>query len=192
MSSLFSPMATVMAAASSPAAPHRLSPWMLTLTGLLALQLGGCAVGPAYQRPTTAEVSSYKEAGIWVPATPADALERGSWWLLCADPVLNDLIARVEVSNQNVAAAVAAYAQARALVREQRSSLFPSVSLDAGDSRSRSGGTGGGSRISNNYQVSLGGSWEPDVRAGQRGRSGIGQTVGAGRAGGQLLLAAPA
>ena len=47
---------------------------------------------------------------------PADTLERGPWWELFDDPVLNDLASQVEVSNQNVAAAVAAYAQARALV----------------------------------------------------------------------------
>ena len=54
----------------------------------------------------------YKEAQNWVPAAPADALERGPWWLLFDDPVLNELAARIEVSNQNVAAATAAYAQA--------------------------------------------------------------------------------
>src|SRR5581483_501752 len=59
---------------------------------------------------------------------------------------------------QNVAAAIAAYDQARAFVREQRASLFPVVTLDGGASRAR---TGTGTR--NNFQVSIGGSWEPDV-----------------------------
>ncbi|HEY1393510.1 MAG TPA: efflux transporter outer membrane subunit, partial [Methylibium sp.] len=108
-------------------------------------------------------VSHFKEAEGWVPAAPADALERGPWWSLFGDPVLDQLASRVEVSNQNVAAAVAAYAQARALVREQRASLFPSVTLDGGASRSRSGGASTGGRIGNNYQLSIGGSWEPDV-----------------------------
>ena len=118
----------------------------------------GCAVGPAYQRPTTPDVVAYKEAGDWVTATPADALERGPWWQLFNDPVLNDLAARVEVSNQNVAAAVAAYAQARALVAEQRAGLFPSVTLGGGASRAQSNGTN-----RNNFQASLGAAWEPDV-----------------------------
>ena len=118
----------------------------------------GCAVGPAYQRPTTPDVVAYKEAGDWVTATPADALERGPWWQLFNDPVLNDLAARVEVSNQNVAAAVAAYAQARALVAEQRAGLFPSVTLGGGASRAQSNGT-----TRNNFQASLGAAWEPDV-----------------------------
>ncbi len=126
---------------------------------VLALSISGCAVGPDYQRPATPDVSTFKEAEGWVPAAPADALERGPWWLLFGDPWLAQLAARVEVSNQNVAQAVAAYVQARALVREQRASLFPSVTLDGGTSRS------GGNSVSpgNKYQLSMGGSWEPDV-----------------------------
>lgn len=123
-----------------------------------AVLISGCAVGPAYQRPATPDVGAYKEAGDWVVAAPADALERGPWWLLFNDPVLNDLAARVEVSNQNIAAAVAAYTQARSLVAEQRAGLFPSVTLGAGASR---GETAGVPR--SNYQASLGAAWEPDV-----------------------------
>ena len=137
----------------------------------LALLITGCAVGPSYQRPSTPEVIAYKEAGDWVTAQPADALERGPWWQLFNDPVLHELAARVEVSNQNVAAAVAAYAQARALVAEQRGALFPSVTLSGGASRSGNGGgtgsvntnTTNGNRTSGNYQASLGAAWEPDV-----------------------------
>ncbi|MGA8786886.1 MAG: efflux transporter outer membrane subunit [Polaromonas sp.] len=137
----------------------RPSPRPLFAAAVMALAISGCAVGPNYQRPTSPDVSRFKEAEGWVPAAPADALERGPWWSLFGDPVLDQLAARVEVSNQNVAQAVAAYAQARALVREQRASLFPSVSLDGGASRS------GSANVSpaNKYQLSIGGSWEPDV-----------------------------
>jgi NodT family efflux transporter outer membrane factor (OMF) lipoprotein len=137
----------------------------------LALLITGCAVGPEYVRPVTPEVSNYKESGDWVRAAPADALERGPWWQLFNDPVLNDLAARVEVSNQNVAAAVAGYAQARALVAEQRAGLFPSVTLGGGATRSGNGGGTAnannnittGNRSNTNYQASLGAAWEPDV-----------------------------
>ncbi|MDP1742405.1 efflux transporter outer membrane subunit [Polaromonas sp.] len=146
---------------------HRLSTCLLAITQvMLTALITGCAVGPEYQRPSTPDVSSFKEAQGWVPAAPADALERGPWWQLFGDPLLDQLAARVEVSNQNVAAAVAAYTQARALVRQQRASLFPSVALDGGASRSRSSGnttTGASGRVGNNYQLSIGGSWEPDV-----------------------------
>ena len=136
---------------------------------VMTLLITGCAVGPVYERPTAPEAVAYKEAGDWVMAAPADALERGPWWKLFNDPVLDDLAARIEVSNQNVAAAVAGYAQARALVAEQRAGLFPSVTLGGGANRS---GNGGGTvsvnaaqsnRSNTNYQASVGAAWEPDV-----------------------------
>ncbi|HET6600013.1 MAG TPA: RND transporter, partial [Burkholderiaceae bacterium] len=86
----------------------------------MAAALSGCAIGPDYQRPSAPAPTAYKEAPAaeagWLPAAPADALERGAWWRRFDDAGLNALIPQVEVSNQNVAAAVAAYAQARALV----------------------------------------------------------------------------
>lgn len=148
----------------------------LVAIAVCTLLANGCAVGPDYQRPSAATSEAYKEAQgqDWVPAAPADALERGPWWQLFDDPVLNELTARIDVSNQNVAAATAAYAQARALVRQQRASLFPEVTLDAGATRS-GGGAGAttdtgivgsstsGTRSSGKYQASIGASWEPDV-----------------------------
>lgn len=131
---------------------------------MLALALSGCAIGPDYQRPSTPDLSAFKEAEGWVPAAPADALERGPWWRLFDDPVLDELAARVEVSNQNVAAAVGAYAQARAVVREQRASLFPSVTLNGGANRSHSNSSGSNAgRTGNSFSASIGASWEPDV-----------------------------
>jgi NodT family efflux transporter outer membrane factor (OMF) lipoprotein len=131
----------------------------LSLVALAASIVAGCAVGPAYQRPTTPEPVAFKEAQGWVPAAPGDALERGPWWQLFDDPVLNGLAASIEVSNQNVAVAVANYAQARALVAQQRASLFPTVNLNLSGDRAGTRGQG----ADNAYRLNLGGSWEPDV-----------------------------
>ena len=133
----------------------------LLAMAVFALLASGCAVGPTYQRPSAATPVAYKEAQNWVPAAPADALERGPWWQLFDDPVLNELAAGIDISNQNIAAASAAYAQARALVREQRASLFPVITLNG--SADRSGGGSSSSRSGNTFQTSIGGSWEPDV-----------------------------
>ena len=156
------------------AAPFR--PALLAVVA--AAFVAGCSVSPTYQVPTTSAPAAFKELAGWVPAAPADALERGPWWTLFGDPVLNELASSVQVSNQNVAAAVAAYAQARALVAEQRASLFPSLTLSSSGTRSgtRGGGGaatvdsngniiggGGGGSVGNNYRLSIGGSWEPDV-----------------------------
>jgi NodT family efflux transporter outer membrane factor (OMF) lipoprotein len=135
----------------------------MKLTALaLALALAGCAVGPTYDKPPTVDTpAAFKEGqGEWVRAAPADTLERGPWWQLFNDPILNDLASRVEVSNQTVAAAVAAYAQARALVAQQRASMLPVVTLDGGANRN---GGRGGTPERNSYSVSLGASWEPDI-----------------------------
>jgi NodT family efflux transporter outer membrane factor (OMF) lipoprotein len=149
---------------------------------VLVLVLAGCAVGPTYERPAIETPAAFKEGqGEWVRAMPADLLERGPWWALFNDPVLGDLAGRVEVSNQSVAAAVAAYSQARALVAQQRAALFPAVNLDA--STNRSGGSGNTQPSRSSYQVSIGASWEPDVWG--RLRRG----VEAARAGEQASLA---
>jgi NodT family efflux transporter outer membrane factor (OMF) lipoprotein len=127
-----------------------------------ALLASGCAnLAPKYEVPPVDTPVAFKEGrGAWVAAAPADTLQRGPWWELFDDPVLTGLVAQVDVSNNNVAAAVAAYAQARAITREQRASLFPQVDLNA--SRRTAGG-GGGTRTATTYQVNIGASWEPDV-----------------------------
>jgi NodT family efflux transporter outer membrane factor (OMF) lipoprotein len=149
-----------------------------------AAMLSGCAFTPTYERPATPNPAAFKELQGWAPAAPADALERGPWWNLFGDPVLDGLVRQVEVSNQNVAAAVAAYGQARAIVAGQRAALFPTVTLGAGANRNGSGGgsgnnsnnngndNNGGGRTSNSYRLNIGSSWEPDVWG--RLRAGVG------------------
>lgn len=127
---------------------------------VLSLTMTGCAVGPDYHRPSVPTAAVYKELAGWTQAMPSDGIDRGDWWALFNDPVLNALMQQVAVSNNNVAAATAAYAQARAVVREQRASLFPVVSLNG--SGRRSGGNDTQSAGSN-YQASVGATWEPDV-----------------------------
>ncbi len=125
--------------------PLRLSPTLSPL--LAAAALGGCLVGPNYHRPPVATPTGFKEASGWSPAAPSDAADRRDWWTVFGDSQLDTLEGRVEVSNQNLAAAEAAYRQARALVAEQRANLFPTVNLDA--SVTQSGGGGGGVAASN-------------------------------------------
>ena len=131
-----------------------------------AAGLAACAVGPNYVRPSVASPPAFKEAAGWTPARPADGVDRGDWWAMFNDPMLDTFERRVEVSNQNLAAAEASYREARALVSQQRAAFFPSVDLTGSATRSgRGGGGGGGSgpTASNQFQVGLGASWAPDV-----------------------------
>ncbi|MES2990079.1 MAG: efflux transporter outer membrane subunit [Pseudomonadota bacterium] len=137
---------------------------LLVLTVTAAALLTACAAGPAYRPPEIAAPAAFKEAPAadagWFPAAPADTLDRGPWWELFGDAELSRLAAQVEVSNQNVAAAVAAYAQAQALVAQARASLFPQIGLDG--SAQRVGGRGANSTGSS-FQLGVGASWAPDV-----------------------------
>lgn len=140
---------------------HRPSSCTAAVLAALALLGAGCSVAPRYQAPDAGMPGAFKEMPSasegWLPAAPADALDRGPWWTLFGDETLNQLAAQVEVSNQNVAAAVAGYAQSRALVAQARASFFPTLGLTGG--ATRSGGEARGS-TGTTYQVALGASWE--------------------------------
>ena len=161
------------------------TPFRLTLLAL-ATSLAGCSLAPAYQVPSTPQPVAFKELAGWVPAAPGDTLERGPWWRLFDDPILDELANGIEVSNQNVAIAVANYAQARALVQQQRAALFPSLNLQLSGDRSGVRGQG----ADNAYRLNLGGSWEPDVwgrlRAGVTGAQASAEATAADLASARL------
>ena len=139
------------------------------ISGLLVTALCGCAIGPDYKKPDVETPPAYKEQGDWKPAAVAAMPGGGQWWKIYGDPVLDDLEAQVEVNNQNLKAADAAFRQAEALVDQARASYFPNLnySLDptrsSGSSISNSAITGTGAHIQNQYSISLGASWVPDI-----------------------------
>ncbi|QGZ30997.1 efflux transporter outer membrane subunit [Stutzerimonas stutzeri] len=136
---------------------------------VMAFSLGACTLGPDYQRPDLPTSAAFKQAEGWKSATPSDVSQRGAWWTLYGDAELNALVERLNVSNQNLAAAEAQYRQARALVRGARSQLFPVVGASGGVSRGGQGrSTDGtqntfGSGVSESYEVGLDASWELDI-----------------------------
>jgi NodT family efflux transporter outer membrane factor (OMF) lipoprotein len=107
--------------------------------------LTACAVGPNYKRPAFDAAAAYKEQDGWKPSEPNDALDRGAWWEIYNDEVLNGLEKQINISNQNVLAAAASVEEARALVRQAQSSFWPQVSLNASRTRTVQGGNGLGS-----------------------------------------------
>ncbi len=140
-----------------------------------ALVLTGCMMGPDYDRPPAAVPAAFKETPAgWKQAEPGDAASRGAWWAVFDDPMLDTLLHRVVVSNQSLKASEAAFRQARAVVDQSRSNLYPIISLDGSIDQSRSStgsrsgsaaGFSGGSGARNEtvYSASLGASWELDV-----------------------------
>src|ERR1019366_6459726 len=150
---------------------NKMSKWII-----LAFCLGSvtaCAVGPKYVRPTVDLPPAWQEgtapggegAPVWKASQPGDGAPRGKWWESFNDPRLNDLEARLNASNQNVAAAAASVLVARAIIRESRSQYSPTIT--------------GGASITNSHLSTFGpkpagvtysefalpaeAAWEPDL-----------------------------
>ncbi len=153
--------------------------------GLVAVAaiLSACTVGPDYRRPAAPVPAGYKEAQAppgWKAGQPGDAVDRGAWWSIYRDPVLDRLERRIDISNQNLKAAEAAFQQAEWIVAEARAGFFPTGTVNASAQRARSGGgssssaststavsSGGGGRgggsISDFFSTSVAASWTPDL-----------------------------
>jgi NodT family efflux transporter outer membrane factor (OMF) lipoprotein len=106
-----------------------------TLT--LLLGVGGCSLAPPMKTPDVPPGEAYKELGPWTQAQPADRLPRDSWWMLYETPEIDDLQRRLIAGNPTLAAALADYAQAKALSDQARAGLFPTLNLNAGATRNR-------------------------------------------------------
>lgn len=144
-----------------------------TLAALLGtLAIAGCKVGPNYKVPAMPAPPAYSDDGhngAWTSAKPADnPTDRGAWWTVYGDTELNDLEQRCATSNQSIAAALHAYEQSHDLVRQSRSSLYPTIAIGASASRNRISATRP-LRPSNaaqdywDFLIPLNISWEPDL-----------------------------
>jgi NodT family efflux transporter outer membrane factor (OMF) lipoprotein len=145
---------------------------MSPLPRILLVTLGtalvsACAVGPNYKRPPADSGASFKELGDWKPSEPADTLDRGPWWQMFKDPVLEQLEQQIDVSNQTLKAAADAYRQAQALVDQSKAGFWPTISGSAAHTRQQGqsvqGLGSGASTLTSTYSVGASASWELDV-----------------------------
>lgn len=136
---------------------------------LWAFALAACNAGPDYVRPSAPEQPAYKEAKKgWKAATPHDGIDRGTWWAVFKDSRLDSYERQVDISNQTVAAAEAAYRQAQAVIKEAQSGLFPAVSFNYSPSRDHLGALAVGSALGSGIErtfstTSLNASWDVDL-----------------------------
>ncbi len=147
------------------------------LLAAAALLSSACMVGPNYKKPPAPAPPAfkeepppeYKEIAGWKTAQPNDGLIKGKWWEIYNDPVLNALEEQVAISNQNVLQVEAQYREARAVIRADRASLFPTVTANPTITTSRAqvssavGGGGGGGSIRTVYNFPFDISWGPDL-----------------------------
>jgi NodT family efflux transporter outer membrane factor (OMF) lipoprotein len=134
--------------------------------------LTACNIGPRYTRPVAPVPSAYKELAtapntedVWKPAQPHDGSARGKWWERFNDPRLNELEEKLDISNQNIAAAAANVLAARAMIREARAQYFPTISTNPGITNSRLS-TAFGQTVGityTTYSFPFDASWEPDL-----------------------------
>jgi len=139
--------------------------------------LAGCSFAPKYKKPAAQTAPAFKEltpeqaktTDGWKTAEPGDDRVRGKWWESFGDTNLNFLEDQVTKSNQTVAAAFENFLAARAVVKQSRANLFPTVTADPSETRSRQGGGAigigaGGSRSGTftKYALPFDASWEPD------------------------------
>jgi NodT family efflux transporter outer membrane factor (OMF) lipoprotein len=133
---------------------------------LLGAGLGACTLGPDYHPPGAPVPPSYKELKGWRIASPRDDAIRGAWWSIYHDRTLDWLEPQIDVSNQTLAAAEAAFRQSAAIVQEARAAFFPTASLVYNPTRSFEGpGTTGTRRSISLTRVTLEttGTWDLDV-----------------------------
>jgi NodT family efflux transporter outer membrane factor (OMF) lipoprotein len=107
------------------------------IAGAALLGLTGCMVGPKYVKPSVPMAPGFKEAGPdaykensnWHIGQPADAAQRGEWWTVFGDAELNALEPQIAANNQDLKAADARFREARALIRFNHASLYPTVGV---------------------------------------------------------------
>jgi NodT family efflux transporter outer membrane factor (OMF) lipoprotein len=116
---------------------NALGPRILPFLFLGLAMIGGCSVGPKYSKPTAEIPPAYKENANWKTAQPNDQAQKGNWWELFQDPQLNALEDKVNVSNQSLRAAVDRFQEARDVLRQTRSSLFPLVTASVSPTQNR-------------------------------------------------------
>ena len=144
----------------------------ISLLGLFLFKT--CDKAPKYAKPSVATPPAYKEISPdvfketkdWKFANPSDAAIRGKWWEMYNDPQLNGLEEQLNTANQNIALADANFRAARAIVKESRSALFPTVTTSPSIIVSRQSGATSSNfsagRVNVNYTLPFDATWEPD------------------------------
>ncbi len=127
----------------------------------LGTALGGCAVGPTYERPEVPIPPQWE-----VNIQTANDLANTIWWEQFRDPVLNNLIQIALRENKDVQIAAARVEEYMGRYGVTRSEQFPQIGADVTGARTRNSESGAitpGTNPVNAFQVDLGISFELDL-----------------------------
>jgi NodT family efflux transporter outer membrane factor (OMF) lipoprotein len=107
----------------------------------LSLTFAGCRVGPDYHPPATSLDKSFGPAPAPVFAQSSvlnsSASETAAWWATLKDPILNSLIEQAVKANHDLRLAAARVREARAMRAVAGAAQYPSVDINASESRNR-------------------------------------------------------
>jgi NodT family efflux transporter outer membrane factor (OMF) lipoprotein len=139
------------------------------ITLLPTLLLVACAVTEPAPQTHFAAPATFKETGLWRIASNGRETANGfssatvpdAWWQLFNDPVLDNLERQLIAGNENMKAALARVAGARAALESVRSRLSPTVSAGLGGARSKNVAPLPG--LSNSASLTANASWELDL-----------------------------
>lgn len=138
----------------------------LLVAAAVSLLVSACAVTQVEPPQPVTAPAAFKEDGIWRhSATAQPAPDPGDWWTVFNDVVLNDLVARLVVGNENLKALSAQVASARATVEASNNAMWPTLSVGPSMTRSRSVANDQTStgRTTNSVALSVNGSWDLDL-----------------------------
>jgi multidrug efflux system outer membrane protein len=135
----------------------------LFLFAVLTL-LGGCAVGPNYQRPAVNTPEEFRFADSQTTNSLGDL----PWWQVFQDPVLQGLIGTAITNNYDLKQAVARVEQAREQSAVANSAFFPQIGYGGdighgGNSLYNTPAPSANSSTLSSAQLTLSAAWEIDL-----------------------------
>lgn len=124
---------------------------------IITLALAGCAVGPDFKKPETAQPQ-------WHTALPhgGKVENLAKWWEQLNDPLLSQLIADAEQGNPSLDMALAKMNEARANDTASGAAFYPTLGLGASSTRSRMA-FGQQVILQTAHKIGFDASWEIDL-----------------------------
>jgi NodT family efflux transporter outer membrane factor (OMF) lipoprotein len=138
----------------------------------LAVVLAGCSVGPNYRPAKVALPGDWAEAGPGGTTNRAPAADLARWWRGFQDPLLDSLVERATLDNQDLKAATARLLAARALRGAAIADLFPALDANGSFTTARRSQNALAFPVrlidTEIYQIGFDASWELDLFGGKR------------------------
>jgi multidrug efflux system outer membrane protein len=134
---------------------------------LLALLIGGCAVGPDYRRPETEVPSEWqtRDTSAVLDSTSIAAADTG-WWQMFGDTVMTGLIRTALQENNEVRIAAARVEEFMGYYGVTKSDFYPKINAGGNADRGQFALSGNGENTrptGNRFSVNVSAAWEIDL-----------------------------